>query len=233
MAKATKPAATGEFVIRDMQAGTYLDDSTSVTLIDSAEVFTTKVAADTWIKQLKADTPDDERELKVYAKSNALVLFGDGNKKLTAAEIRALQPKRGYRFDLEEFKLLFTFAAQAERAGKSAATACARAELTQGEHEALTLQGYAEEARFFMEKRESTSVDLSRGHLDALRTGASLYVSALSKAEETDEALLLDTEDHSVRREEALKLARKLGGGDLFDQVTVRFGGDADAEDDE
>ena len=72
-----------------------------------------------------------------------------------------------------------------------------------------------------MEKREDDAVDFSRGHLEALRTGASLYLAALAKSEKTDEALLLDVSEHEIQRNEAQRLARKLGGGDLFDQVSV------------
>jgi hypothetical protein len=134
---------------------------------------------------------------------------------------KTTEPKTPYSFGPSEFKLLFTFADLAKKAGTAAAQACERAQLTQGEHEANTLAGYAEEARVFMDKREDDEVDFSRGHLEALRTGASLYLAALAKSEKTDEALLLDVSDHDVRRQEAQTLARSLGGGDLFDRVTV------------
>ena len=126
-----------------------------------------------------------------------------------------------HSFGPSEFKLLFTFADLAKKAGTAAAQACERAQLTQGEHEANTLAGYAEEARVFMDKREDDEVDFSRGHLEALRTGAHLYLAALAKSEKTDEALLLDVSEHEIQRGEAQRLARKLGGGDLFDNVTV------------
>ncbi len=130
------------------------------------------------------------------------------------------EARHAHAFDQGEYKLLFTFADLAKKAGTAAQSACEKAQLTQGEHEAQTLLGYAEEARLFMDKREDDGVELSRGHLEALRTGAALYLGALAKSEKTDEALLLDVSDHEVRRSEAQTLARKLGGGDLFDQVT-------------
>ena len=123
----------------------------------------------------------------------------------------------GTTFTFEEQKLLRTFMTLAEKAGKAAAGACTKAQLTQGEHEALTLQGNAEEARVFLDKAEGGAVAFSRGHIEALRTGASLYIEALTKSEQTDEALLLDVSDHDIRRSEAAALARRLGGGDLFD----------------
>jgi hypothetical protein len=145
---------------------------------------------------------------------------------MTTKTKKAPEAKQTQWFDQAEYKLLFTFADLAKKAGTAAQSACEKAQLTQGEHEAQTLLGYAEEARMFMDKREDDTVQLSRGHLEALKTGASLYLQALAKSEKTDEALLLDVSDHEVRRDEAITLARKLGGGDLFDNtnVTVTFG---------
>lgn len=143
---------------------------------------------------------------------------------MTTKTKKSIEVKQTQWFDQAEYKLLFTFADLAKKAGTAAQSACEKAQLTQGEHEAQTLLGYAEEARLFMDKREDDTVQLSRGHLEALKTGASLYLQALAKSEKTDEALLLDVSDHEVRRDEAITLARKLGGGDLFDamDVTVR-----------
>lgn len=149
---------------------------------------------------------------------------------MTTKTKKPTEAKQTQWFDQAEYKLLFTFADLAKKAGTAAQSACEKAQLTQGEHEAQTLLGYAEEARLFMDKREDDTCQLSRGHLEALKTGASLYLQALAKSEKTDEALLLDVSDHEVRRDEAITLARKLGGGDLFDRVTVTLAGAA-AED--
>lgn len=135
---------------------------------------------------------------------------------MTTKTKKPFEVKQTQWFDQAEYKLLFTFADLAKQAGTAAQGACEKAQLTQGEHEAQTLLGYAEEASLFMSKREDDTVQLSRGHLDALKT---------------DEALLLDVSDHEVRRDEAITLARKLGGGDLFDNVTVTFGKGSEEDD--
>jgi hypothetical protein len=126
-------------------------------------------------------------------------------------------------YTTDDARLLRVFIDMATKAAAAAEKACARAQLTQGEHDAQTLKGYAEEAGLFMDKAKDMAYEFSRGHAEALHTGAAIYVESLRKSEETDQALLLDTEDHSVRRTAAIKLARRLKEKYGL-QVTLRFG---------
>ena len=112
---------------------------------------------------------------------------------------------------------LQVFVELAKKAGTAALGACERALLTQGRHEARLLTGNAVEAGRFIAKREKGSVELTRGHVEALRTGAAIYLAELEKSREKDESLLVPTEHHSTIGEAAQKLAIRLKGGDLFE----------------
>ena len=123
-----------------------------------------------------------------------------------------------YVFTAQEQALVTTCIALAQKAGSAAQKACMLGYLTQGEHEAKSLIGYAAEADNVMKKpNDDGTFELSRGAIEAIRVGVNVYGERLAKSEKADTELLLGTEDHQTRHDEAQRLVIKFSD-DLFTQ---------------
>lgn len=115
-----------------------------------------------------------------------------------------------FKLQPQDVVMLNIAADKAITAGKAASREARKAECSQGEGEADTLVGYAEESKEFLGKMEKSEVELSRGHLMALGTGIRIYYNEVQKRRKADEPLLIATDGHDERAEELRKVARKL-----------------------
>lgn len=90
--------------------------------------------------------------------------------------------------------LLRVAAEHAKAAGKTASTACAKAECTQGQGEADSLVGYSDENLKRIEQMEHGVVELGRNNVMALMTGLRLYADEQMKLQQKEGALLISSD---------------------------------------
>lgn len=115
-------------------------------------------------------------------------------------------------------------ASLARKAGEAAAKACERAELTQGEGEAQSLAGYADEATFRLDKMTDGIAEFGRNHVAALGTGLRLMLAKLEKNQEADTELLVEVHAHQLRRDEITRVLWKIRANpqrDLEEEVQI------------
>lgn len=115
-----------------------------------------------------------------------------------------------FRLQPADLATLNLAADHAKKGGEAAAKACAKVWLTQGEGEAQTLAGYADESKHFLGTMIGGVVDLQRGHLDALKVGLQLYFDEVKKTREREQLQLIATEAADERLQELRDVARKL-----------------------
>jgi hypothetical protein len=99
-------------------------------------------------------------------------------------------------------------------AAKTAGTACDNAELTQGKHEAQTLEGYSDENLLRIDKMVAGELELPTLARLALKTGLRLYARKLMKLAEGEGALLVDTSDTMTTLQEVARCLRILNRED-------------------
>lgn len=121
--------------------------------------------------------------------------------------------------------MLRVAAEYAVAAGKSAETACKKAELTQGEGEAATLKGYAEQLLKRLEDASGIELELANGERYAGMTGLRLFGGELMKIAEKEEQNLLPDDAARDAISEVARLQRHLRHIDAPD-IFVREGKD-------
>ena len=115
-----------------------------------------------------------------------------------------------YKIDPADVITLNTACDYAKKGGEAAAKAAAKVYLTESESEALSLSGYAEEAKHFLGNMIAGQVELAENHREAIKTGLRLYYADILKTREREQLQLIDSAATDDRLAELRTIVTKL-----------------------